>query len=433
MILISIVGIVLVVLLAVLFRVVVPTNYVHIVQSSKKTVAYGKDQAAGNAYYKWPSWVPRIGVEVTEFPVSVFDVTLDGYAAYDKGRVPFVLDLMAFFRVDEPTMAAQRVDDFDELTEQLEGILQGASRSILAKAEIEEILEERSQFGEQFTLAVQDHLKAWGVANVKNIELMDIRDAQGSKVIENIMAKKKSLIEKQSRIEVANNQRLAQEAEIDAARSVKVREQEAVQQVGIRTAEQEREVGIAKQHSLQQVNEEAKVTREKEMAVQRVQVVRQAEIQKEAEIVAAEQQRQQTIIIAEGNLEQAKRHAQGVEAEGKAEGEAKKAVLLAPVQAEITLAEKIAELMEYQRYLLGTKDIAMREVVGTAQAKALEAAHIKVISNAGTPVEGVTNVMELFTSKGGTQLGAMLEAFMQTEEGRNLIQKITGRKTIPST
>ena len=215
------------VVLAVFFRVVVSTNDVHIVQSSKKTVSYGKDQSNGNVYYHWPAWVPLIGVRVIVLPVSVFDLKLDNYAGYDKGRVPFIIDIMAFFRIEDSNIAAQRVASFEELTDQLTGILQGASRSILAKSDIEEILEKRAEFGEMFTLAVNDQLKAWGVTNVKNIELMDIRDGAGGKVIENIMAKKKSLIERESRVAVAENIRAAQEAEIIASREVNLRAQEA--------------------------------------------------------------------------------------------------------------------------------------------------------------------------------------------------------------
>jgi flotillin len=51
----------LVILIAISFRVVVPTNAVHIVQSAKRSTPYGKDMG-GNTYYKWPAWLPiRIG------------------------------------------------------------------------------------------------------------------------------------------------------------------------------------------------------------------------------------------------------------------------------------------------------------------------------------------------------------------------------------
>lgn len=35
--------------------------------------------------------------------------------------------------------------------------------------------------------------------------------------------------------------------------------------------------------------------------------------------------------------------------------------------------------------------------------------------------------MDLFTSKGGTQIGAMLEALSQTEKGKNLLSTLSGK------
>ena len=64
------------VIAALIFRRVVETNEVHIVQSSKATKSYGKDTPNGNTYYEWPSWFPVIGVTKIVLPVSVFDLEL---------------------------------------------------------------------------------------------------------------------------------------------------------------------------------------------------------------------------------------------------------------------------------------------------------------------------------------------------------------------
>src|SRR3990167_5223855 len=365
------------------FRTVVATNDVHIVQRGRSTTSYGKDQNAGNVYYDWPAWIPVIGVKVIRLPMSVFNIGLKDYAAYDKGRVPFRIDVMAFFRIENSNVAAQRVSSIQELHTQLVNILQGSTRTILASHEIEEILEGRSKFGKAFTEEVDGQLQEWGVSTVKMIELMDIRDAHDSEVIQNIMAKKKSLIKTQSRTEVAANMKTAQTAEIEAERAVEVSKQEAIQTIGIRTAEQEQRVGIAKQTAEQQIQEQARVTAEKNMAVVLVNQVRAAEIAKDVRVVQAEQdkrtriieaegQKQQTVTVAEGNLEQAKLHAQGVEVEGKAKGEAEKAVLLAPVAAQLTLAKEIGSNDGYQRYLVSIRQIEASQVVGVEQAQALK-------------------------------------------------------------
>lgn len=429
--------------LAIAFRIVVATNEVHIVQSGKSTTSYGRGQDAGNIYYRWPSWVPYFGVKVIILPVSVFSIELDDYPAYDKGRVPFAIDVMAFFRIQDSNTAAQRVEDVAQLRGQLTGILQGAIRSILASEEIETILGDRARFGEMFTESVEQQLKNWGVTNVKNVELMDIRDREGSKVIENIMAKKKSLIESESRVAVAENLRIAQEAEIQAERAVAIQEQDAQQQVGERTATKERAVGIARQKAEQDVKEEERNTALKALAIQEVDRVRKAEIEKQGQLILEDQKRQQliikneamvaeaklaaerTVVTATANLEQAKRHADGIEAEGKAKGEADKAVLMAPVAAQLALAEKIGENANYQTYLITVEQIKANQAVGVAQAAALEAAEIKVIANGGTIEKGVSNITDVLSSKGGQSIGAMLEGIAQSEIGKEFLKKVS--------
>lgn len=449
------------VILALSYRTVVATNFVHIVQSAKKTVSYGKGQQAGNTYYAWPSWIPFCGLKVIELPVSVFKLNLDEYDAYDKGRVPFIIDIMAFFCIDDTNTAAQRVSSFSELQGQLEGILQGASRSILAKSDIEEILEERNKFGQMFTDAVVNQLKEWGVRNVKNIELMDIRDSKDSKVIWNIMQKKKSEVEMQSRIAVAKNIQAAKQAEIDAEREVSLRDQEAKEQVGKRNADREKNVGISNQQAMQAVREQEKTTAEKSMAVTQVNQVRQAEIIRDVRVVEAEQakrtnvidaeghaqatvavaegqaraavaqadgEKKRNILTAEGNLAQAELGAKGVKAQGEARAAADTAVNTASVAAQVRLATEIGNNKGYQEYLVSIRRVEASQVVGVAQASALAAAHIKVIANTGNVVEGVSNVMDLFTSKGGTQLGSMLEGLANTDAGRAVLERV-GVKT----
>ena len=244
-------------------RRVVPTNQVHIVQRAKQTISYGKDTPNGNTYYEFPSWIPILGITKVVLPVSVFDLDLKAYEAYDIGRLPFVVDIKAFFRIDDSNMAAARVASFGELKDQLLGIVQGAVRSILANSALEKIMSERSMYGETFTKEVAEQLKAWGVVPVKNIELMDVRDSPSSHVIANIMAKKQSLIEKESRTEVARNRQQAEEAEIEASREVALKKQAAKQAVGEREAEADKKIGMAKALSEAEIAESLKATREK--------------------------------------------------------------------------------------------------------------------------------------------------------------------------
>lgn len=411
------------VVVALFLRRVVPTNEVHIVQSTKHTKSYGKDTPNGNTYYEWPFWIPVFGVTKIVMPVSVFDVQLNAYEAYDVGRVPFVVDIVAFFRIADSNVAAQRVESFRELESQLLSIVQGAVRTILASHDIDKIMLERSIYGEQFTDAVRDQLKSWGVVPVKNIELMDIRDAAENRVVHNIMEKKKSLIEMQSRQEVAENIKNAEIAEIDARRERDIRDEQAQQAVGERTAEKVKIVGIANENAQQDIKEQQRVTKEKEMAVIKVNDVQRAEITKDMNVVKADEDKQTTILRAEGDLEAKKKEAEGIKVEGEAKADAERAMQLAPVEAQIVLAKEIGENEGYQQYLLGIENIGAYKIVGVEQAEALKVADIKIIANTGEPVEGMSNVMDLFSAKGGTNIGAMLEGLAQTEQGQALMEK----------
>jgi flotillin len=420
-------------------RRVVSTNEVHIIQSSKRTVSYGKDQDSGNTYYEWPSWIPVIGINVIKLPVSVFSLRLKDYEAYDSGRLPFVLDLEAFFRIENSNISAQRVFSFQELNGQLTSILQGAARTILASKTIEEIMQGRSEFGDAFTKEVNEQLKAWGVTTVKNIELMDIRDSRDSQVIQNIMDKKKSEIEKESRIVVAENLKAAQNAEIDAQREVEINQQLALQQVGIKTAEKDKAVGIANEKSQQEIKMQQKITTEKSMEVARVESVKSAEIAKDVNIVKAEEQRQteivkaegekqKTVLIAEGTLEAQRREAEGLLVNGQAKAEAEKLLQLAPVEAQIVLAKEIGENQSYQQYLITIRQVEAHQAIGVEQARALDKADIKVIANSGTVTGGISSLGELFTSQGGTNVGAALEGLAQSEIGKQLLDKFVTPK-----
>lgn len=418
-------------------RKVVPTNMVHIVQSSKKTTPYGPGKPNGNTYYAWPSWVPVLGVNVTLFPESIFQVSLTGYEAYDSARLPFVVDITSFFRVDHAETVAQRVANFQELEHQLLSVLQGAVRRILATNALEDIMQERSSLGAQFTEEVKEQIKEWGVLPVKMIEFMDIRDQDNAEVIANIMAKEKSRIERESRVAVANNMQEAQLKEIDAQRTVDVQRQDAEQQVGLRVAEKDRTVGIANEQSRQEVLTQTKVTAERDMEVKRVNEVKQAEISKDVAIVKAEQDqktkvieadadKQAVVVTAEGNLEAARRDAEGVRLKGLAAADAEKAMLMAPVDTQITLAKEIGENEGYQKYLITIKQVEISGNVGSELAKAMQNADLKVIANSNDVQSGVSKLGDMFTAKGGTNLTGMLAALAQTDEGQAVINKFTG-------
>jgi flotillin len=300
---------------------------------------------------------------------------------------------------------------------------------------------------------------------------MDIRDAKNSVVIKNIMEKKKSHIEMESRQEVAKNVKMAEIAEIDARREVELQREQARQITGLRKTEAEQAVALAQETSLQVVAEKKKVTKEKELEVASVELVKTAEIKRQVEVVnankqketsviaaqgelesqkiAAEQEKQTSIIRATGELESKKlqataelevakgkaqatielksAEAKGIDLEGTAKANAQKALLMAPVTAQTALAKEIGSNKEYQQYLLTVEKIKATRDVGVEQAKALTTADIKVIATGGNASDGLSSAMDLFSAKGGVQAGAMLEGLATSDIGKAIVEKVTGK------
>lgn len=327
-------------------------------------------------------------------------------------------------------------------------------------------MEERSVFGEQFTKSVNEDLKNWGVASIKNIELMDVRDASGSHVIKQIMAKRMSAIDMESRTEVAQNRRTAEEAELEAQKNIDVKAAQTVreageakaksnQAIGIANADALKASGIAEQNSISDIAKAERATAEQQMEVLKVQQVKQAEIDKEKEIIMADMEKRKIEIQAEASkydvetnakavLEAKKNDAEGIAAVGRAEatviaakGESTASALkleqLASVTAQTELAKEIGSNQEYQDYLIRVKTVDKDEIVevkkAEAMAEALGKADLKILANSGDVQSGMNSFADILSSKGGSQINGLLESMKQTDEGKgllNMLNKFTG-------
>jgi flotillin len=431
-------------------RVVVPTNMVHIVQNKLGATSYGRNSKdSGNVYYAWPSWIPVVGLTVIKLPESNFTIDLKDYEAYDSARLPFVVDVAAFFRIDQSNLAAQRVTSVEDLRSQLKQIIQGAVRRILATNTLEEIMEARSSLGSQFTEEVLAQLKEWGVTTVKTIEFMDLRDAPGSNVIANIMRKEQSRIDRESRVAIAANQQTAETAEIEKSRAIALSKQDMDREVGMRSATTQQDIGIEQQKAEQRIAAEAKNTAEANMAVESVNAVKKAEINKATAVIVAAQNKEVATVNAEaeksvrvtnataekeaatlradGELQATLKNAEGITAKGTAEAAAQKASLMAPVEAQIALAEKIGSDEGYQTYLISIEQVAANKEVGIAMAAAMGHAKMTVVANGSDIKGGVNNLMDMFSGKGGSAIGSMVTALGGTTEGKALLDNVMSR------
>lgn len=287
---------------------------------------------------------------------------------------------------------------------------------------------------------------------------MDIRDADGSNVIHQIMAKRMSAIDMESRTEVAKNKKFALQAELEAQKEIDVTKAEteriagesqarSKQAIGIAQAESSKQSGIAEQQAISEIAKSERLTAEQKMEVVKVNQIKQAEIDKEKAIIKTEQEKRQIEIVAEANkfkvetealaqLEAKKREAEAIKnvgeaqaeiikAKGLSEAEAKKQMELAGVTAQTTLAKEIGENVSYQNYLIKIREVEISGDVNKVQyqslATALNGADLKLLVNSGDVHSGLGKFSDLLSAKGGASVNGLIESLKQTPEGEGLI------------
>ena len=401
------------------------------------------------------------------------------YAAYDHKRLPFQVDVQAFFVMENADIVSQRVSDFRELKDHLQKIVSGAVRKVTASLPLERILSARSELSLEFDAEVSEQLKDWGVKAVNSIEFMNIKDANGSTVIQDIQQKEESRINRESREVQAENEQAAKIKEIEAQRKVAMEQENAAQQVGTRTAEKNQAVGIAQEQSKQAVAEQNKLTTEKNMEVKRIEETRAAEIAKEVALTLAEQKRQEITINAESQkvaeiteaeaekqkqvlAAQAEKQALELKAEAdkkaqelKAEADQKAVQLSSEAQleadkrkAEGTLAIQHAEAVGIKK--IGTakadaeKEMQMASVTAQTelanqigdnenyqtyllQVKQIEVngeigiAQAKALESANIQIVGGSG------TDGGLSLGGMLTGLVATDAGKAIVERVAGK------
>jgi len=279
------------IIIAINLRKVVPTNEVHILQKWKRTITKWKWFDQWNVYYNFPQWVPWFGISVTKLPLYVFDIKLETYQAYDNGKIPFDVDVTAFFVIKDPELAAKRVANFDELRDQLKEIVKWSIRKTLSQYDIQKIMEARWDLATKFYEEITQAVKEWWV-DLKNIEFMDIVDAEWFEVIRNLLEKKRKAIEAESKNEVSKRNRDIEIVEAQAKKEAEVKKIENEKEAQLaqieadkltRTQEVEKEklIRLQEEESKKQVYEKQKETKQKELDIRLLEQEKEAEIQKE--------------------------------------------------------------------------------------------------------------------------------------------------------
>lgn len=359
----------------------------------------GEGVRAKTAYFYIPFLMKRYIMPLTNVKLNVDSINLN-----DIEVAPFVCDVITWLHIAEPVKAAERLDFkkdvFHGLHQDLIAIVQAIARAAAMKQEILEIMRDRATFSKSVMAEVDIVLKEWGVQLV-NLEVNDIRDKEGSMVIQNYEAMRKATVESKARIEVAIRNREAIEQEQDNRQKAEVATAAAEKTFTTAQIEAAAAIGIATQDKDKRIAEAEKETNATKVEAQRVFDVGQADVVKQATITEAEGAGE--AIRIKGEKEAAvvsltgKAEAEAIQAKGEAEAVAKEKMALAlqKFNDAATVIEKIKAGVEIQK--------AFAEAYGKIAANA----DIKVVTSG----EG-GNILGLpMNAQTGADLGQMFEAF----------------------
>lgn len=278
--------------IAAALRTVVPPNRSHVVIQGKKMRVfcphpdYNKTSGGQSTYYKIPSWFPLYGMKVRILDLEMLEIKVPNFVAFDEGRARFECDIVAFVVVKDPVRASMRMPSIKEMTGQVSQILQATTRESTTKKTVRQTINDRAGIIKMirpiFTEAVED----WGLA-LKDIELVEFKDAPKSQVISDLSSIKEKEINTEMR-----------EKNADQDMKARVKEAETRETAQIREIQQEEVVAKREQEKNKLVFAKEKEAKEQELEVVKVEMVKTQKIEKEQQEVLAEQEKMVALIEA---------------------------------------------------------------------------------------------------------------------------------------
>lgn len=369
------------------------------------------------SYFFIPFLMKRYIMPLTNVKLDIADIHLN-----DNLMAPFVCDVVTWLHIEDPVKAAERLDFsrgnvFDSLHNDLIAIVQAIARAAAMKQEILEIMRDRATFSKSVSTEVDIVLKEWGVQLV-NLEVNDIRDDQGSKVIQNYESMREAGVGSLARIEIAKKNREAVEAEQTNRQAAEIATADSEKAFRTKQIERDTIIGIADQEREQKIAVAASKTNEQKVGALRVTVVGEANVQKDAAIANAEGTAEAIRITGE-------KEAAVVTLKGQAEGSAIEAKGLAEAKAKDAMAEALKKFNEAGISLEQIRAfVEVQKAFAESYGKIGENADIKIVtSGQGGNILGLP-----MNAETGANLGQMFEAMGGLDKVKEMFAKVTGSK-----
>ena len=376
-------------------------------------------------------WIIPFITKVTRLPLTNIRIDVPDIKLNDSNMAKFSCDIVCFVNIIDPILCAERTGitveemryegknrGIEDLSRDFQAIMESIGRTVATKQTIIDIYKDRNKLDEAVTIEIKKVFPQWGIELV-DLEIKDIKDTQGSTIIQDIEKKQASEINADARVKIAIESRRADISEAENKRDSELKKAETEETYRKRQIEKDQIIAIAQQEKNKLESQKKKEANETEIEATRVFEVGTADVQKQAIIKKAEAEKEKLSITAEGEASQIKK-------KGTAEADIIKLKKVAEAEGTERLAEaqqKFNETATTIEVIKATKEVQI--ALATAYQKAFENADINIV--AGSTQEIISGGV-LGNVKIGAKEGVAMEQFLSVNPAlKELLDKLSNK------
>lgn len=422
----TVVAVIILIIVAVLFvwwsYTVVPPHEAHVVVSRGK----GKKVYCSRVVdaQKFPSayWHIPILQQRLIIPLENIRIEIDGIPLRDQLMAKFSGDVICFLSVVDPLLAAEKLGrieaeegkaGFPRMEAEVGKLIESITRNASMSMEVYEIMRHRDAFSQEVKKRVNEPLKDWGVQLV-DLEVIHFKDIETYTVIKDLEQRQATLINAETRKQVADNQKGASIVESLANKETEMARAENEELFRVRQIQKDQQVGQTQQEAVQNIAQAEMEANKQKVEALRVLDVGTAQVGAQSKIESAKGDSEAVKTKADGDSE-------AIRKTGFAQAEVTKAQLIAEADG---TKEKAFALKEYTDAGLSLEtiraDVDIKKAQFSALAEGLKVAKISIVTSGESSILGIP-----VSAKVGADIGQML--YEMAERGidvKSLLDKL---------
>jgi flotillin len=422
----TIVTVIVLVIVAVIFvrwsYTVVPPHEAHVVVSRGKGKKVYCSRPLEGVKLQSAYWYVPILKQRLIMPLENIRIEIDSIPLRDQLMAKFSGDVICFLSVVDPLLAAEKLGrieseegktGFPRIEAEVGRLIESIARNASMSMEVYEIMRHRDAFSQEVKKRVNDPLKEWGVQLV-DLEVIHFKDIEAYTVIKDLEQRQATLINAETRKQVADNQKGASIVESLANKETEMARAENDELYRIRQIQKDQKVGQTQQEAVQNIAQAEMEANKQKVEALRVLDVGTAQVGAQAKIESAKGDSEAIKTKADGDSE-------AIRKTGLAQAEVTKATLIAEADG---TKEKAYALKEYTDAGLSLEtikaDVDIKKAQFAALAEGLKVAKISLVTSGESNILGIP-----VSAKAGADIGQML--YEMAEHGidvRSLLDKL---------